>query len=143
MNEIVIAPEWLAIANIYLERGSIEAVAHALNIPQYQVTETLGKREVRAYLDNVYLDLGYRNRSTIAAAMDKIIEQKMNEMEESEMGSSKDIAELLMMAHKMRMDEIKAQTQAGDSIKQQTNVQINNPGGANYGAFLQKLMEPV
>ena len=141
MNEIVIAPEWLAIANIYLERGSIEETARALAIPAYQVTETLGKREVRAYLDNVYLDLGYRNRSTIAAAMDKIIEQKMNEMEESEMGSSKDIAELLMMAHKMRMDEIKA-LNTGDSIKQQTNVQINNPGGANYGAFLQKLMEP-
>ena len=141
MNEIVIAPEWLAIANIYLERGSIEAVAHALNIPQYQVTETLGKREVRAYLDNVYLDLGYRNRSTIAKAMDKIIQIKIDEMEDSEMGSSKDIAELLMMAHKMRMDEIKA-LNTGDSIKQQTNVQINNPGGANYGAFLQKLMEP-
>lgn len=141
MNEIaVIAPEWLAIANIYLERGSIQAVADALNLPKHTVTETLARKDVRRYLDNVYLDLGYRNRDNIAKAMDKIIQIKIDEMDESEMGSSKDIADLLMMAHKMRMDEIKAQRESGDSIKNQTNVQINNPGGENYGAFMEKLL---
>ena len=56
------------------------------------------------------------------------------------MYTSKDLADLLQMAHKMRMDEIKAQTEAekakSASIKTQNNVQINADlpfGQGNYG----------
>ena len=64
------------------------------------------------------------------------------------MYTSKDLADLLQMAHKMRMDEIKAQTEAekakSASIKTQNNVQINADlpfGQGNYGKLMEKLLK--
>jgi hypothetical protein len=80
--------------------------------------------------------------------MDKIIEDKLSEMMETGLASTKDISELLMMQHKMRMDEIKAMTDIEKvregNIKKQTNVQINTGGSpygeGNYGALLGQLL---
>jgi len=130
------APEWLVVANTYLEEGSIPAVCAALGMQSHAVTEILAKKDVRAYLDNVYLDMGYRNRSKLAAVFDQIIESKLEEAAESGVYSSKDLADILMMVHKMRMDEIKAQTTK--VIENQTNVQINGDG--NYGKLMEKLL---
>ena len=109
-NDIAIkmSPEGLEIANAYLELGSIPAVCVRLKIDENQVQEYLGKREIKAYIDQVYLDTGYRNRFKLANALDDIIDRKMEEAEESQIYSNKDLADLLQMAHKMRMDEIKA-----------------------------------
>ena len=59
----------------------------------------------------------------------------------------KDLADLLQMAHKMRMEEIKAQTDLekvnAGNIKNQTNVQINESipfGQGNYGKLMEKLL---
>ena len=80
--------------------------------------------------------MGYRNKSKLAAVFDRIIESKLEEAAESGVYSSKDLAEILMMVHKMRMDEIKAQ--ASPKIENQTNVQINGEG--NYGKLMEKLL---
>ena len=65
------------------------------------------------------------------------------------MYSNKDLADLLQMAHKMRMDEIKALTESekasgGAAIKTQNNVLINSEvpfGQGNYGALMEKLLK--
>ena len=74
--------------------------------------------------------------------------RKMEEAEESEIYSNKDLADLLGMAHKMRMDEIKAQADLekakASNIKSQTNVQINGEvpfGQGNYGELMKKLLK--
>ena len=58
-----------------------------------------------------------------------MIQSKLEEAQETGVYSSKDLADLLQMAHKMRMDEIKAQAELikaeNTSVKNQTNVQIN------------------
>jgi len=71
----------------------------------------------------------------------------LEELDEADMTSNKDIADLLQMAHKMRMDEMKTQTDAAKaeqtSIKNQTNVQINDNssfGEGNYGELMKKLL---
>ena len=94
------------------------------------------------------MDLGYRNRFKLGETLDLLIEKKMEEAEESEMYSNKDIADLLLLAHKIRMDEIKAQTELEKSrvgrIKSQTNVQINSElpfGQGNYGKLMDKLLK--
>ena len=80
--------------------------------------------------------------------LDEIIEKKLEELDEADMTSNKDIAELLQLAHKMRVDEMKIQTDASkaeqSSIKHQTNVQINDNstfGEGNYGELMKKLLE--
>ena len=61
-----ISPEGLEIANAYLELGSIPAVCTRLQIDEAKASEYLAKREVKAYVDQVYLDTGYRNRFKLA-----------------------------------------------------------------------------
>ena len=105
-----ISPEGLEIANAYLQLGSVQLVSAHLNIDEAEVSEFLGKREVKAYVDQVFLDTGYRNRFKLGKALDELIEKKLEEADESEIYSNKDLADLYALAHKMRMDEMKAQT---------------------------------
>ena len=134
-----ISPEGLEIANSYLQFGNIRGVCEHLQVGEAQVVELLNKREVKKYIDTVYLDMGYRNKNNIAS--------KLEEAQDSGVYSSKDLADLLQMAHKMRMDEIKAQAELlkaeGGNIKNQTNVQINEAvpfGQGNYGKLMEKLL---
>jgi phage baseplate assembly protein W len=94
------------------------------------------------------MDSGYRNRFKLAETLDKLIDQKLEEAEESEIYTNKDLADLLMMQHKIRMDEVKAQTESekakNGNIKTQNNVQINTEvpfGQGNYGNLMKKLLE--
>jgi len=142
-----ISPEGLEIANSYLQFGNIRGVCQHLQVSENKVVEALNKREVKKYIDTVYLDMGFRNKNNIATALDEIIQSKLEEAQETGMYSNKDLADLLQMAHKMRMDEIKAQTdaeKATTSIRTQNNVQINDGslpfGQGNYGKLMDKLL---
>jgi len=142
-----ISPEGLEIANSYLQYGNIRAVCEYLQVPEQRVVDALNTREVKKYIDTVYLDMGYRNKNNIGSLLDEMIASKLEEAQESGVYSSKDLADLLQMAHKMRIDEIKAQTDLakaeGSTIKNQTNVQINESvpfGQGNYGKLMDKLL---
>jgi hypothetical protein len=130
-NQIAVkmSPEGLEVANTYLQLGSVSEVCTALALDENTVSEYLNKREIKQYIDQVYLDTGYRNRFKLASTLDTIIEEKLSEAEESQMYTNKDVADLLQMAHKMRMDEIKAMAEMEKAktapIKQQANIQIN------------------
>jgi len=145
-----ISPEGLEVANSYLQLGNIRAVCDYLRVDENKVVSLLNTREVKKYIDTVYLDMGYRNRNNIASLLDTMIASKLQEAEESSVYSNKDLADLLQMAHKMRMDEIKAQTELAkaesSSVKNQTNVQINGElpfGQGNYGKLMEKLLGPA
>jgi len=145
-----ISPEGLEVANSYLQFGNITGVTQYLGVPENKVVELLNKREVKKYIDTVYLDMGYRNKNNIASVLDEMIENKLEEAKETGIYSSKDLADLLQMAHKMRMDEIKAQAELEKlnqtSVRSQTNVQINEGvpfGQGNYGKLMEKLLKDV
>jgi hypothetical protein len=144
-----ISPEGLEVANCYLQFGNIRAVSDYLAVPENTVVQTLNMREVKKYIDTVYLDMGYRNRNNIGSLLDEMIASKLEEARESGVYSNKDLADLLQMAHKMRMEELKAQNETlkieTGSIRNQTNVQINNEGlpfgSGNYGKLMEKLLK--
>ena len=145
-----ISPEGLEVANSYLTFGNIRAVVEQLGVQENKVVELLNKREVKKYIDTVFLDMGYRNKNNIASLLDEMIESKLEEAKESGVYSNKDLADLLQMAHKMRMDEIKAQAELqkaeATNVKNQTNVQINEGlpfGQGNYGKLMDKLLKDV
>lgn len=143
-----ISPEGLEVANCYLQYGNIQAVCEFMGVSENKVVEVLNKREVKKYIDTVYLDMGYRNKNNIGSLLDEMIKSKLEEAQETGVYSSKDLADLLQMAHKMRMDEIKAQAELlkaeSTNIKNQTNVQINDAslpfGQGNYGKLMDKLL---
>jgi hypothetical protein len=143
---VKISPEALEIANCYLQVQDARKVADNLDISQELVVTTLARREVRGYIDQVFFDTGFNNKFLMRKAMDSLIQQKFQELEESGVGSSKDIAELLAMSHKMSMDLLDREIQleklrsGTQGPQKQVNVQINSDDGSKYGQLIHKLI---
>lgn len=141
-----IAPEALEVANCYLQTQDARRVADELDLPPTLVTEILSRREVKAYIDHVFMDTGFNNKFEMRAAMDALIKQKFQELHESQTGSTKDIAELLQISHKMSMDLLDREIQleklrAGNAPSKQVNVQINEGlDGSKYSSLISKLI---
>jgi hypothetical protein len=142
---IQISPEALEVANCYLQCQNVREVASLLEMEPQLVADVLQRREVRGYIDRVFMDTGYNNRFLVRRAMDALIKQKFQELEESQTGSSKDIADLLMLSHKMSMDildreiqleKLRAQPQGP---QKQVNVQINDDG-SRYQQLIKQLI---
>ena len=143
-----ISPEALHIANCYLQTPDIGTVADDLNVPRELVADTLARREVKAYVDNIFYNTGFNNRFKLRALMDAIITKKLQDMDEADVGSTKDISELLALSHKMTIEhmdrEIKLESLRAANIKTQTNIQINEAtGGTKYSQLIEKLMGPA
>lgn len=148
---IIIAPENLEIANCYLQLQDIRAVSEELGVEISEVKNVLDRREVKAYVDNVFMDVGFNNRFKMRSALDAVIKKKFQDMEEAGVGSSKDISELLALSHKMAMEYMDKQIQLeklrqgheAQAVKNQVNVQINDSGlgGSKYGELITKLLE--
>ena len=139
-----IAPEALEVANCYLQLQDARKVADELDLPVTLVTEILARREVKAYVDHVFMDTGFNNRFEMRAAMDALIKKKFQEMHEADVGSTKDITELLALSHKMSMDlldrEIQlAKAQQSTAPQKQVNVQINDDG-SKYSSLISRLI---
>lgn len=140
-----ISPEALEVANTYLQCQDIGQTSQTLGIDTDIVTQYLGRREVKAYIDNIFMDFGFNNRFKLRNIMDGLINKKLEEMHEADIGSSQDIAELLALSHKMTMDALNAQIKLetikqNNVIKNQTNIQLNGSGGENYQNLLNKLL---
>jgi hypothetical protein len=141
-----IAPEALEVANCYLQVQDARKVADELDMPVTLVTEILARREVKAYVDHVFMDTGFNNRFEMRAAMDALIRKKFQEMHEADVGSTKDITELLALSHKMSMDlldrEIQlAKAQQSTAPQRQVNVQINEGlDGSKYSHLISRLI---
>lgn len=139
-----LAPEALEVANCYLQLQDAKRVAGELDLAPDLVSEILRRREVRAYIDHVFMETGFNNRFEMRAAMDALIKQKFQELHESQTGSTKDIAELLQLSHKMSMDYMDREIQLeklrqGTAPHQQVNVQINDDG-SKYSSLISKLI---
>lgn len=141
-----IAPEALEVANCYLQLQDARRVADELDLAPTLVTEILGRREVKSYIDHVFMDTGFNNKFEMRAAMDALIKKKFQELHESDTGSTKDIAELLQISHKMSMDLLDREIQleklrAGNAPQKQVNVQINEGlDGSKYSSLISRLI---
>lgn len=137
----LIAPEGLAIAEAYLtNRHDIIATAEALNLPVQQVEKLLAKKETQRYIDKVFNESGFRNRHRMGQVWDEIIAQKLEELDDSGMGSSKDIVEIMEKAHKFSMEQMKMQMELvklEQGPTPQTAIQVNN----NYNTLLSKIID--
>jgi Mn-dependent DtxR family transcriptional regulator len=142
-----IAPEALEVANAYLQLQDSKKVADELDLAPTLVTEILSRREVKAYIDHVFMDTGFNNKFEMRAAMDALIKQKFQELHESQTGSTKDIADLLHLSHKMSMDlldreiQLEKLRQGPSGPQKQVNVQINEGlDGSKYSQLVSRLI---
>ena len=143
---LAIDPASLVLANTYLQNPDINAVASDLDISVELVTQILAKREVKAYIDAVFFNTGFNNRFQMRSLMDTIIKKKLQDMDEADTSSTKDITEIMALSHKMTMEmmdkELQLEKLRQGTAKVQTNIQINNDSnpGSNYASLLQTLM---
>lgn len=146
-ESVRISPEHLQIADCYLHTQSIQNTAQALELGTELVADVLQLPQVRSYIDQVFRDAGFNNRYKLRAALDAVIAKKFQDMELSETGSNKDIADLLALSHKFTMDQLQLELeflklqQRESSIKNQVNVQINDSGGSNYQQLINRLLD--
>ena len=141
---VQIAPEALEVANCYLQLQDARRVADELDLPVSLVTEILARREVKSYIDHVFMDTGFNNKFEMRAAMDALIKKKFQEMHEADVGSTKDITEFLALSHKMSMDLLDREIQLEkarqvNQPQKQVNVQINDDG-TKYSSLISRLI---
>ena len=137
------SPEMVEITTTYLQCSDIGDTALALNIPKEKVSYYLNKPEARRFIDTIFLEQGYINRHKIQSVLDEVIELKLEEMRDSEIGSNKDILDILAFAHKVGEDVRKGirETEKVSAPTTQTNVQINGEFGENYSSLMSKLIK--
>jgi len=137
-------PEMMEVVNSYLVTTDATITSQSLGIPREKVMYYLNKPEAKRFVDTVYLEQGYLNRHRLQDILGEVMELKLEEMRESEMGTKKDILDIIALAHKIRADEAKIAgiSNEGNTPRNQTNVQINNASefGENYNQLLEKLI---
>lgn len=148
MNDLVaqkIQPEAEVIIEAYLANNrDVDAVARQLGTTVSVVTDMLAKREVRGYLDHLFMESGFRNREKFFTVMDNVLQAKLEELDEAQMGSSMDIMDIMKIYHSMKIKELELsiKLQELQSGKQSAgtinNVQINNSSG--YDKLLDRII---
>lgn len=129
-------PEALEFVQVYMANFSLEETMDALDISREDAVYMLKQKEVQRFLDTVFYEQGYMNRFKLMKVLDKVVESKLEEAEESEVYSGKDLIEILKLIHTIQMDNRKADK---DNVPgKQNNVQINS-----YGENLGTLMERI
>tara|TARA_R110000851_G_scaffold94590_1_gene205483 strand:+ start:1337 stop:1777 length:441 start_codon:yes stop_codon:yes gene_type:complete len=136
LTQYKVSPEIFMVATEYVKTLDLEKTARNLDLTLDQVSGILDKKEVKRYVDAIFLEQGYMQRNKLNDVMTKIIDMKLDEMQESDIGSSKDILEILKLAHTMRMDHGKEAKE--ESHGAQVNIN-NNFGGDNYSDLLKKI----
>jgi hypothetical protein len=138
-----IQPEELEVAESYIAAGfSVSATSEVLGIAKDEVTEIIGRRPVKHYINQALAEVGYNHHFKLSALLEKVIDKKMEELEEAEIGSNKDIADLIKLAiewTKVREGLIKEDRKI--SVGKQTNVQLNSYDGNNYTGLMEKLLQ--
>jgi hypothetical protein len=137
-----ISPEGAEVANTYLRNAcSLLATSEELDMPTHTVSAMLQEPLVKSYVYGILKENGYRHMVVISQKMDELIEKKWDELEEAEIGSNKDIADLLQLAHRMQQDMAKLlqnDTKGAPTI--QKNTQVNMYGEGKYGELMDKLL---
>ena len=137
LTEYNVDPQLFEITTEYVKTLDIQETAKNLQLPAQVVIDILDKREAKRYIDAIFLEQGFLNRNKLNDVMTQIIDLKLEEMEETGLGSNKDILEILKLAHTIQMDHRKAGTE--DQPSAQVNIQ-NNFGGDNYNKLLQQIV---
>jgi len=125
-----IDPVLLGIANRHIEGTSISDIADQFSISEDRVAQVLERREVKQYVDQVYLSQGYLNRFKRIQLINQVIEKKIQDVALGEEYTKKDLLEWLRLLQDM--DKSARPQQKGPTVA----VQVNN-----YDSLMQDLLD--
>ena len=140
-------PEAMEVVEAYLRNDrDVNRTAEDLSTTPTVISDLINKREVRSYLDHLFMESGYRNREKFFDILDNVLEAKMEELDEAQMSSSMDIMDILKIYHGMKIKELELsiklqelqQGSKGQNAKTINNLQINNSSG--YDNLLSRII---
>ena len=145
----LMSPEGMDVIEAYLQYGSdVPSAARSLGMSEIAFRDIMNRSEVKNYLNDIFMESGFRNRDRLFGVLDEVIKRKLEELEETGMGSDQDIMDILWKAHKMKMEEMKMMVElekakaAVRAPANQTNIQNNIIAGAgdqNYMDLITSL----
>lgn len=145
----LMSPEGMDVIEAYLQCGSdVPSAARSLGMSEIAFRDIMSRSEVKNYLNDIFMESGFRNRDRLFGVLDEVIKRKLEELEETGMGSDQDIMDILWKAHKMKMEEMKMMVElekakaAVRAPANQTNIQNNIIAGAgdqNYMDLITSL----
>lgn len=145
----LMSPEGIDVIEAYLQCGSdVPSAARSLGMSEIAFRDIMNRSEVKNYLNDIFMESGFRNRDRLFGVLDEVIKRKLEELEETGMGSDQDIMDILWKAHKMKMEEMKMMVElekakaAVRAPANQTNIQNNIIAGAgdqNYMDLITSL----
>lgn len=145
----LMSPEGMDVIEAYLQCGSdVPSAARSLGMSEIAFRDIMNRSEVKNYLNDIFMESGFRNRDRLFGVLDEVIKRKLEELEETGMGSDQDIMDILWKAHKMKMEEMKMMVElekakaASRTPTNQTNIQNNIIAGAgdqNYMDLITSL----
>ena len=127
-----IDPVMLSIANESLAGKTIYQIAEDFSMPADIVTQVINKKEVETYINTVYLSQGFINRNKRMSLINKIIEAKWEEAQETLMYSKKDMLDWIKVLNEMDRDARPKPEQ-----KPAVAIQVNN----NYSDLMKDLLD--
>ena len=123
-------PILLSVANEFLGGTDVTEIADKFEISTDRVTQIVEKKEVKNYIDNVYLTQGYLNRIKRINIINSVIEQKLTEAVETGQYSKKDLLDWMKHLHEV-------ETAARPKDKGPTvAVQVNN-----YDSLMREVLD--
>lgn len=131
-------PEALEFVETYLSCLDVDQTANVLGINRETAVDLLKQKEVQRFMDTVFMEQGYMNRFKLSSILEKVIESKLEEAEETGIYSGKDLIDILTLVHKIQMDHAKVHREQAPS--KQTNVQVNNYGD-NLGNLIDRIVK--
>jgi len=138
-NNFKLSPEALDFTNVYLSTLDIVETAKQLEISPEEATSFLRKKEVKRFIDTIFLEQGYMNKFKLKGLLETAIESKIEEAIETGIYTSKDLFDLIKLMQDIRKDELKLlEVQQPTN---QTNVQVNSYND-NLSSLIGKLVNP-
>lgn len=125
-----IDPIVLSVANEYLSGRTISDIANSFDLSEDRVAAIIEKKEVKSYIDNVFVTQGYLNRVKRLQLINSVIDQKMQDALETGVFSKKDLLDWLKHLH-----DVESAVQKKE--KPTVAVQVNN----NYESLMKGLID--
>ena len=125
-----IDPVVLSVANEYLSGKTITDIAESFSLSEDRVASIIDKKEVKTYIDNVFVTQGYLNRVKRLQLINAVIEQKMTDALETGVFSKKDLLDWMKHLH-----DVESSVQKKE--KPSVAVQVNN----NYDSLMKGLLD--
>lgn len=132
-------PEALDFVQTYLSCLNVSEAAETLGITKEEATKYLNQREVKRFMDTIFMEQGYMNRFKLSGILETVIQSKLEEAEETGVYTGKDLVDVLTLMHKIQMDHSKLAKEVAPVS--QKNVQVNNYGDGNLGSLIEQIVK--